>query len=203
MFVCRRASVLAGGPERGKIAAAVGRFLRHTDGHSGQTTRGLAPAGQVRTCSQLLLYCIILCILGQTFVLVHNFAKQAAWHKLLRVKILNDSLLSRGRGRAKATMVTLWWWRKTAGDWWIVRFQSALLTNESLDMWRLGCWVSVSRARTGAVWTRWSTISSTRRSSGGSGSSPRVSEIAMDVLKSSFINCSQQFICMFSAYWHR
>ena len=78
LYVCRRASVLAGGPERGEIAAAVGRFLRHADGHPGQTTRGLAPARQVSTCSQLLLYQIILCILGQTFVLVHNFAKQAA-----------------------------------------------------------------------------------------------------------------------------
>ena len=53
LSVCRRASVLAGGPERGEIAAAVGRFLRHADGHTGQTTRGLAPAGQVTTCSQL------------------------------------------------------------------------------------------------------------------------------------------------------
>ena len=59
LSVCRRASVLAGGPERGEIAAAVGRFLRHADGHPGQTARGLAPAGQVSsvsTCSQLLLY---------------------------------------------------------------------------------------------------------------------------------------------------
>ena len=78
LYVCRRASVLAGGPERGEIAAAVGRFLRHADGHPGQTTWGLAPAGQGSTCSQFLLYHIILCILGQTYVLVHNSAKQAA-----------------------------------------------------------------------------------------------------------------------------